>query len=302
MKRETLLFLSLATAGLFTHCVGDSTVTPTDGGSDATTDVANDVLANDGGNDADAGFPSGKVEWLHVYTTDEPNDLLSDAAHVAVAADGSIAIIGHYSGPTIFGTTTLTPTGTGANVFVAKLDASGKVVWAKTIGNLGAVLPAAVAMNDAGDVFVGLDTGGGTITLDNVSAVDNSSGAFAGSMFKLAAADGKAQWAYAFGAAATTTTLAIDSIAVHGTTIAVATHFQGAVQIVGTSSTGNTITSAEQDALVTMHDDTQGGKSRTSACSEARARIGSRASPPTAAARSISVARSRPPSHRSRSP
>ena len=254
-----LVFLPLgATLGLL-HCVGDSPTTivgpdsgsPIDSGGGDTNPTADA---------ADAALPSGTVAWVQVFTTDEPGDLLSDAAHVAIAADGTILVEGQYAGPTQFGTVSLVPTGSGANVFTTKLDRTGKVVWAKGFGNLGAILPAAIAANDGGDAFVGLMTGGGTVTMDGVSALDNTAGAFGCSMFKLAAADGKAQWAYAFGASASTTTVSMDAIAIHGSTIGVATRFSGTVQIVGPSSTGFTLASSAQDGLVTLHDDAQSGK------------------------------------------
>jgi len=254
-----LVFLPLGAALGLLHCVGDSPAAvvgpdsgpPTDSGAGDT---------NPTPDAADAALPSGTVVWVQVFTTDEAGDLLSDAAHVAIAADGTILVEGQFAGPTQFGTIGLVPTGSSANVFTAKLDRTGKVLWAKDFGNLGAILPAAIAANDGGDAFVGLLTGGGTVTVDGISAPDNTAGAFGCSMFKLAAADGKAQWAYAFGASASTTTVIMDAIAVHGTTVGVATHFNGKVQIVGPSSTGNSNTSIGQDGLVTLHDDAQSGK------------------------------------------
>jgi len=254
-----LVFLPLGAALGLLHCVGDTPIaivgpdsgSPSDSGGGDT---------NPTGDAADAALPSGTVEWVQVFTTDETGDLVSDAAHVAIAADGTILVEGHFAGPTQFGTLALVPTGSGANVFATKLDRTGKVVWAKDFGNLGAILPAAIAANDGSDAYVGLQTGGGTVTVDGISAQDNTAGGFGCSMFKLGAADGKAQWAYAFGASASTSTVFMDGIAVHGTTVGVATRFNGKVQIVGPSSTVLTSTSVGQDGLVTLHDDAQSGK------------------------------------------
>ncbi len=53
----------------------------------------------------------------------------------AVDTSGNVFITGCFSSPTItFGTSTLTNTGGGFNVFIAKYDANGNALWAKSAG------------------------------------------------------------------------------------------------------------------------------------------------------------------------
>ncbi|MCW3102985.1 MAG: hypothetical protein JWO09_1425 [Bacteroidetes bacterium] len=90
---------------------------------------------------------------------------------------GNVLVAGYFSGPSItFGTTTLSCSG-NTNVFVAKYDSSGNLIWAKRAGGTGSSQAYAISSDVNGNVFL---TGSflnssitfGTITLTNVGNQD----------------------------------------------------------------------------------------------------------------------------------
>ncbi len=94
-----------------------------------------------------------------------------------VAADGSgnIAVTGTFQGSTTFGATTLTSAG-GSDAFVARYDALGNPVWARSAGGAGSESGSGVAIDKSGNVVVtgyfgGTATFGGT-TLTSAGAYD----------------------------------------------------------------------------------------------------------------------------------
>ncbi|OGT13239.1 MAG: hypothetical protein A3F73_07820 [Gallionellales bacterium RIFCSPLOWO2_12_FULL_59_22] len=74
----------------------------------------------------------------------------------AVDASGNVYIAGYFSGATLtLGSVTLTKIG-GLDAFVAKLDASGTVVWAKNYGGAGASARGnSIAVDASGNVYLG---------------------------------------------------------------------------------------------------------------------------------------------------
>ena len=97
-------------------------------------------------------------------------------ASVSTDAAGNAFVTGSFQSPTIiFGTYTLTNVGSNTNVFIAKYDANGNVLWAKSIGGFSA--GTSVSTDATGNVFV---TGGfdsptvtlGTYTLTDVGSTD----------------------------------------------------------------------------------------------------------------------------------
>ena len=79
----------------------------------------------------------------------------SDAGYsISADADGNVFTTGEFTSPTItFGSTTLTNNGT-YNVFIAKYDASGNVLWAKSAGGSGADVGYSVSADAKGNVFI----------------------------------------------------------------------------------------------------------------------------------------------------
>jgi hypothetical protein len=96
---------------------------------------------------------------------------------VSTDASGNVYVTGYFYSPTItFGTTTLTNAG-GFDIFIAKYDAAGNVLWAKSAGGTDDDLGYSVTTDASGNVYV---TGSfdsptitfGTTTLTNAGSVD----------------------------------------------------------------------------------------------------------------------------------
>jgi hypothetical protein len=79
----------------------------------------------------------------------------------AIALDEArnVHVAGEFSGMATFGTTNLTATG-ATDLFVAKLDADGAWLWAKSVGAAGEDSANAIAVNPAGEIFVAGHFGG----------------------------------------------------------------------------------------------------------------------------------------------
>lgn len=94
---------------------------------------------------------------------------------VAVDKQGNVLITGFYddlsSGPyTIdIGSTTLTSKG-GVDIFVAKYNSAGQLLWAKTIGGVGEDRSTGIATDAAGNVYVCGYFNSATIYCDSISA------------------------------------------------------------------------------------------------------------------------------------
>ena len=99
-----------------------------------------------------------KNDWAFAVTTD---------------ADNNVIIAGDFSSPTIsFDTITLTnadTSGTTTNVFVAKYDSSGNVLWAKNTGGHNTGEAFAVTTNAGGEIFVTGWFSGTTIAFDTTT-------------------------------------------------------------------------------------------------------------------------------------
>jgi hypothetical protein len=100
-----------------------------------------------------------------------------DCASVEVDAAGNSYVVGEFGSSTItFGTNTLTNAG-NLDMYVVKYDASGNVLWAKSVGGLYDDYGSGIAVDASGNIFV---TGGfysnmltfGTTTLSNVGSSD----------------------------------------------------------------------------------------------------------------------------------
>jgi hypothetical protein len=74
----------------------------------------------------------------------------------AVDASGNVYLAGYFDGATFtLGSVTLTKIG-GSDAFVAKLDASGTVLWAKNFGGSGAyAYGQGIAVDNSGNVYLG---------------------------------------------------------------------------------------------------------------------------------------------------
>jgi hypothetical protein len=103
---------------------------------------------------------------------------------VATDAIGNVYVTGYFNSPTIaFGTTTLTNASNYTDIFIAKYDAAGNVLWAKRAGGNASDIGYSVATDTSGNVFV---TGSfksptitfGATTLTNAENTGNSNDIF----------------------------------------------------------------------------------------------------------------------------
>jgi hypothetical protein len=115
----------------------------------------------------------GNVLWAKSYGS-SGNDI---GTSIAVDGSGAAYITGYYASSSVsFGTSTVTNLGTN-NIFVAKLDASGTVLWAKNEGGSGDDRPLGIAADGNGNAFVtGFFSSSsilfGTTTLNNSGSDD----------------------------------------------------------------------------------------------------------------------------------
>ena len=116
-----------------------------------------------------------------------------EAMGVAVNASGEVIVVGWYTGMPTFGSGALGDTGAQSSVFVAKLDESGNLSWAKGFGSgSGAQRPTAVAIDPISQdiVVVGRFQGDVVVGDDTVSNPEAKDDVF---VLRLAS-DGSEQW------------------------------------------------------------------------------------------------------------
>jgi len=118
---------------------------------------------------------------------------------LAVDAAGNVYLAGAFGAMITFGTDTLVPVGPGDDGFVVKLDPTGAVLWARAIASVGSDSVRAVAVDAAGDVYVG-GRYGAALTLDNGVTLDAPGGIQDGFVAKLDPG-GVALWARRIGGA-----------------------------------------------------------------------------------------------------
>jgi type II secretory pathway pseudopilin PulG len=234
------------------YSVGEDWVLVADGVSTSTsftvTDLANDVLhafrvtalnAVGAGSPATAAATPA-LEWQFVTAAGGP---ANDATYAsALADDGGVLIAGQFRESVTFGTTTLSAWGcptvcTGAEIFVAKLDAAGTWLWAQRAGGvLSESARGIVAAPDGGAYVVGefsANTGGaffptssGSITLANAGSSD----LFVAKI----SADGFWQWAHRAGSSGVDAAYAV---AAHPNGVVLTGRFSGSDVAFGSSIT-----------------------------------------------------------------
>ena len=169
------------------------------------------------------------------------------APRVATDAQGNTYAMGLFNGTTVFGNTILTAAGASpapglaapADVFVAKLDATGNYLWAAQAGGLLDDAGTSLAVDGAGNVYVAgyfesyrLDFGTGGLALFNSSARKE------GYVAKLNGTTGQWQWARRCGGGNHD---AIDAVAVNTTgEVYIAGEFSSILADFGSFSLPNT--------------------------------------------------------------
>jgi len=164
------------------------------GSFEDTLDLGGGALKSAGGSDIFIAKldPTGKPLWGKRFGD---NGDYQQGNAVAVDKSGNIIVAGQFEGTVNFGGQDLKSSGQG-DLFVVKLDPSGKHLWSKSFGDAEDYqLARAVATNSAGDVMIAgdyygsLNFGSGALTAAGVSDI------FVAKLDK----DGKLLWGKSFG-------------------------------------------------------------------------------------------------------
>ncbi len=127
------------------------------------------TLTSAGGTDSFAAkySPGGALIWASRMGSSD-NNYFDWASDIAVDGLGNVVVTGNFTGSAVFGSTTLVSVG-GQDAFVTKLDGvTGNIVWAKRLGGSLTDRSMAVAVNAAGDIYVG---GSGAFSLAKFDAI-----------------------------------------------------------------------------------------------------------------------------------
>lgn len=145
--------------------------------NDATLSSSNGASAtyqNAGGSDVLLGKldPQGNVLWTKHEASAADESLVATAL---TASKNGLIVLGRLGGPLTFGGVALSPAAS-SDLFLAELDGSGNVVWARTLGTNGNVFPTKLAVASDGTIlFAGRFTGTerfGTATLPSLGGSD----------------------------------------------------------------------------------------------------------------------------------
>ena len=111
---------------------------------------------------------NGVLEWFKLFSA---TGELSGRG-ISSDANGNALITGTFKGTLTLGTTSLTATSADGDVFVAKLDANGNTIWAKTFGQTGENYARGIDSDSEGNIYISgvYDT---QITLGSISLVSN---------------------------------------------------------------------------------------------------------------------------------
>ncbi len=236
-----LLTTTLASGVAVVACVGDATLVDpgsNDGGSgsDGMTNAGDSggPGVDGGGPGSDAGTSDGGVDAspTGAYLLDVlgPDGLGGQAA--AFDSKGNIIVALTSLGTvTIGGQTFTVDGGSGGQLVIYKLDPSGtNLLWARQFhsGNSYDNI-AGVSVDATGDVYVGAQFGGPTMSIGPYVVQNPASNSLATAVFKLGGVDGAAKWAVGFDTASTVQILfsTIDAHSKGGGELLVAGTLQG---------------------------------------------------------------------------
>src|SRR5262249_25657156 len=121
---------------------------------------------------------SGAVLWADGFGGDQQETTGNIVGGVAVDAAGNTFVTGSFkSGTVAFGVTTLTNADTGSqDVFVAKLDGAGAVLWAESFGSTLDDRGQGIAVDQSGDAYVTGSFGAGGLAVPFGSITLKSAG------------------------------------------------------------------------------------------------------------------------------
>lgn len=109
--------------------------------------------------------PSGNILWGKSFGS----SLHEDLRDVAIDAAGNSYILGEFASQSVtFGSTVLTNNG-ASDIFLLKLDPSGNVLWAKSIGGTGTETANALALDTNGDILLLSNFGSPTLSVGSTN-------------------------------------------------------------------------------------------------------------------------------------
>jgi|APLak6261682215_1056145.scaffolds.fasta_scaffold02099_2 hypothetical protein len=93
------------------------------------------------------------VEWINTYTVNAPTSFA-----VETDAAGNAYSTGSFQGPGVFGSFSLTTTGTSgwSDIFITKTNPSGSILWAKKVGSKNTDYPQAISVSASGVYVAGV--------------------------------------------------------------------------------------------------------------------------------------------------
>jgi hypothetical protein len=144
--------------------------------SSATVTFGSFTLTNSGSDDIFIAKydPFGNVIWAKSVGGNNSDQGLG----ISVGVNGFVFITGFFVSPTInFGSTTLTNTG-AMDIFIAKYDIAGNLVWAKSATGSSFEKANAVSADDLGNVFITGSFSSATITFGNISLSNSGANDF----------------------------------------------------------------------------------------------------------------------------
>lgn len=141
----------------------------------------------------------------HVWSKRFGDAAAQTGVSVAVDAQGNVIVAGDFSGKIDLGSGALSSAGS-TDVFVAKFDSTGALVWANRFGDNAAQSVGGIAVDITGDVIV---TGSFSGTLSTGLGTLVSAGASDVFLLRLDGTAATAEWAKSFGNAATQAGVAV---------------------------------------------------------------------------------------------
>ncbi|GAA4357683.1 hypothetical protein GCM10023185_22610 [Hymenobacter saemangeumensis] len=140
-------------------------------------------------------------EWATAYARGGLNEGYASGSATAVDASGNLYITGVLAGTQRFGTTELTvrdQSGIGQDVFVAKLDSTGRVLWAVRGGGVSDDVGTGIALDARGNVYITGYYIGSSATFGTIN-IRNSGTGITSDLF-VAKLDSDGSWLWAVGA------------------------------------------------------------------------------------------------------
>ncbi len=116
--------------------------------------------------------PSGNVLWAKSAGGNDTDW----ASSITTDASGNIIVVGVFSSPITFGSTTLTSPTTSFDMFIVKYDTDGNVLWAKSAGGNSLNLATYVDVDASGNILISgyFFSGTGTIIFGNTTLTGTS--------------------------------------------------------------------------------------------------------------------------------